>query len=117
MGMGMGAGVGLGMYDDEARDAAMELADGAAYEEMEVRTAYRGAERDRDVKGGIVSNGNGGAGDGDSGGSADDGTGSPSGAEDSFGVGGMMGTMGGGAMMNILGKPLATNNFVTKLYQ
>ncbi|CAA7265168.1 unnamed protein product [Cyclocybe aegerita] len=45
------------------------------------------------------------------GGSPVDGSGSTSGAEDSFGMIGM------GGSMNILGKPMATNNFVTKLYQ
>jgi hypothetical protein len=68
------------MYDDESRDAAMELTSAV----------------DRP---------------GTASGSPVDGSGSASGAEDSFGMGIMTGTM------NVLGKPLATNNFVTKLYQ
>ncbi|KIM39649.1 hypothetical protein M413DRAFT_19764 [Hebeloma cylindrosporum] len=71
------------MYDDESRDAAMELTSAV----------------DRP---------------GTASGSPVDGSGSTSGAEDSFGMGIMSGV---GGTMNILGKPLATNNFVTKLYQ
>ena len=71
------------MYDDESRDAAMEL----------TSTADR---------------------PGTASGSPVDGSGSTSGAEDTFGMGIMTGV---GGTMNILGKPLATNNFVTKLYQ
>ena len=71
------------MYDDESRDAAMELTSAV----------------DRP---------------GTASGSPVDGSGSTSGAEDSFGMGIMTGV---GGTMNILGKPLATNNFVTKLYQ
>lgn len=84
------------MYD-EARDAAMELASQSGYEDMEMRAAYGG-----------------------SGGSPVDGSGSTSGGEEALGgAGGHIGGMplGIGGSMNILGKPMATNNFVTKLYQ
>lgn len=84
------------MYD-EARDAAMELASQGGYEDMEMRAAYGG-------------------------GSPVDGSGSTSGGEEAHGgpsAGGHMGGMplGIGGSMNVLGKPMATNNFVTKLYQ
>ncbi|RDB18526.1 Heat shock factor protein [Hypsizygus marmoreus] len=80
------------MYD-EARDAAMELA----------------SQPYDDIPAGY-------------GGSPVDGSGSNSGGEDastqSVGAGQMQGMgMGMGGSMNILGKPMATNNFVTKLYQ
>lgn len=83
---------------DEARDTAMEM-NGGAYDDG---GAY-----------GAVSGG---------GGSPVDGSGSTSGAEDVLGAGpnGLIGLQGLGGMaggMNILGKPMATNNFVTKLYQ
>ena len=42
-------------------------------------------------------------------------SGSNSGAEDALGAPPMSGGVGGS--MNVLGKPMATNNFVTKLYQ
>jgi hypothetical protein len=95
------------MYDDESRDAAMELASAASYDDLEVRTAYGGPSSAGSGPGGSAGGGSGG------GGSPVDGSGSTSGAEDSFGM------MGGGVggTMNILGKPIATNNFVTKLYQ
>lgn len=84
------------MYD-ESRDAAMELASQSGYEDMEMRAAY-----------------------GAGGGSPVDGGGSASGGEEALGgAGGHIGGMplGIGGSMNILGKPMATNNFVTKLYQ
>ncbi|KAF4610839.1 hypothetical protein D9613_007181 [Agrocybe pediades] len=90
------------MYEDESRDAAMELVSASSYDDLEVRTAY----------GGSMSAGAGGGPGSGGAGSPVDGSGSTSGAEDAFGV---MGGVGG--TMNILGKPLATNNFVTKLYQ
>jgi len=44
--------------------------------------------------------------------------GSTSGQEEAFGMGGVGGASGGmGGSMGIIGKPMATNNFVTKLYQ
>lgn len=92
------------MYDDESRDSAMELASATSYEDLEVRTAYGGPASSAPGSGGPGSGSNG---------SPVDGSGSPSGAEDSFNM--MAGGVGG--TMNILGKPLATNNFVTKLYQ
>ncbi|KDR80898.1 hypothetical protein GALMADRAFT_207831 [Galerina marginata CBS 339.88] len=97
------------MYDDESRDAAMELASAASYDDLEVRTAYGGSSTAGSIGGGSTGAGGGSGG----GGSPVDGSGSTSGAEDSFGM--MVGGVGG--TMNILGKPLATNNFVTKLYQ
>ena len=115
------------LYDDEARDAAMELA--SPYDDMEVRSSYNvvamgigghshslahGHHGLHGISGMNFSNG--GLGSGKAGnGSPVDGSGSTSGAEDSLsgGPGGM--TMGGS--MNIIGKPLASNNFVTKLYQ
>lgn len=63
-----------------------------------------------------------GVGAGGSGGSPVDGSGSGSG-DDAMGAAmggmpmGMGGSMGVGGSMNVLGKPMATNNFVTKLYQ
>ena len=98
------------MYDDESRDAAMELASTGAYDDMDVRpgTAY--------APPGTGSASGGAGGSGGSGSSPVDGSGNNSGAEDTFGMlGGGVGGVGG--TMNILGKPLATNNFVTKLYQ
>lgn len=116
------------LYDDEARDAAMELA--SPYDDMEVRSSYgvvgmgisshshslgHGHHGLHGISG--ISFSNGGLGSGKAGnGSPVDGSGSTSGAEDlggGAGSGGM--TMGGS--MNIIGKPLASNNFVTKLYQ
>lgn len=96
------------MYDDESRDSAMELASAASYDDLDVRGGYESCSR------GVP--GVGGAGAGGSGGSPIDGSGSTSGAEESFGI---IGSGGGGVggTMNILGKPIATNNFVTKLYQ
>lgn len=84
---------------DEARDTAMEMNGGGAYDDG--TSAY-----------GAVGGG----------GSPVDGSGSTSGAEDVLGAGpnGLVGMQGLGGMagsMNILGKPMATNNFVTKLYQ
>ncbi|PPQ86544.1 hypothetical protein CVT25_007202 [Psilocybe cyanescens] len=98
-----------GMYDDESRDSAMELASAASYDDLEVRTAYGGSSAPSSVTGGSGAGGGGSGGNG----SPIDGSGSTSGAEESFGIigGGVGGTM------NILGKPIATNNFVTKLYQ
>ncbi|KJA28227.1 hypothetical protein HYPSUDRAFT_62615 [Hypholoma sublateritium FD-334 SS-4] len=86
------------MYDDEARDAAMELASAVSYDDLDARTPY-GAPA---PSAGTNSVGNG---------SPVDGSGSASG-EDSFNV-----MQGVGGSMTVLGKPLATNNFVTKLYQ
>jgi len=121
------------LYDDEARDAAMELA--SSYDDMEVRTAYgvvgMGIHAHTHGLGhhglghgisGMNFGGSGGAGMGSGtagNGSPVDGSGSTSGAEDTFsaGGGGGGGILGMGGSMNILGKPLATNNFVTKLYQ
>ena len=122
------------LYDDEARDAAMELA--SPYDDMEVRSAYSvvgmgighahshgplATHAHHPLHGGMsgMNFGNGGMGSGNAGnGSPVDGSGSTSGAEDSFGGGaGAGGVLGMGSSMNILGKPLATNNFVTKLYQ
>jgi hypothetical protein len=81
---------------DESRDTAMELASSAGgYDDMEMRHAY-----------GTSTGG---------GTSPVDNSGSNSGAEDALGAPPMSG--GVGASMNILGKPMATNNFVTKLYQ
>lgn len=117
------------LYDDEARDAAMELA--SPDDDMEVRTAYGVVMNHTHSHGalgthghhslhGSMNYGNGGMGSGKAGnGSPVDGSGSTSGAEDSFGggPGSAGGVLGMGSSMNILGKPLATNNFVTKLYQ
>ncbi|KAF8909238.1 hypothetical protein CPB84DRAFT_1495734 [Gymnopilus junonius] len=103
-----------GMYDDESRDAAMELASSGPYEDMDVRAAAYGAAGSANAAGSGPGGGSG------SGGSPVDGSGSTSGAEDSFGMlGGGGGGPGGGVggTMNVLGKPIATNNFVTKLYQ
>ena len=87
------------MYDDEARDAAMELASAVSYDDLDSRTPY-GAQAAPSVGTNSVGNG-----------SPVDGSGSASG-EDSFNV-----MQGVGGSMTVLGKPLATNNFVTKLYQ
>ena len=88
---------------DEVRETAMDLASqGGGYDDLEMRNAY-------------------GLGAGGSGGSPVDGSGSGSGDDtmSTAALGGMpagMGvTVGGG--MNTLGKPMVTNNFVTKLYQ
>lgn len=52
------------------------------------------------------------------GGSPVDGSGNTSGAEDTLnGPGSGQMSLGVGGSMNVLGKPMATNNFVTKLYQ
>lgn len=91
------------MYD-ESRETAMDMASqGGGYDDLEMRGAY-----------GV---GNGG------GGSPVDGSGSGSG-DDAMGAAtlggmqiGMAGSMNVGGSMNVLGKPMATNNFVTKLYQ
>jgi hypothetical protein len=118
------------LYDDEARDAAMELA--SPYDDMEVRSPYgvvgmgighthtlatHGHHGLHGISG--INFGNGGLGSGKAGnGSPVDGSGSTSGAEDSLGGGaGAAGGMAMGGSMNIIGKPLASNNFVTKLYQ
>ena len=112
----------------------MELA--SSYDDMEVRTAYGvvgvgmtmpnhhthlGAHTHHPLGTHPISNINfsaGGMGSGNAGnGSPVDGSGSTSGAEDTFSPGGGGGMLGMGGSMNILGKPLATNNFVTKLYQ
>ena len=116
------------LYDDEARDAAMELA--SPYDDIEVRNPYGvvgmgiSAGHHSHSHGGLgahalhgMSFSSGGMGSGNAGnGSPVDGSGSTSGAEDSFG-GGTGGMLGMAGSMNVLGKPLATNNFVTKLYQ
>ncbi|PPQ63110.1 hypothetical protein CVT24_005821 [Panaeolus cyanescens] len=106
-----------GMYDDESRDAAMELASAGAYDELSAAAHGLGGANHG---GHVHAHGQASAG----GGSPVDGSGSTSGAEDSFGMSMGLGSGGGpasasgvGASMNILGKPLATNNFVTKLYQ
>jgi hypothetical protein len=87
---------------DESREAAMDLASQAGgYDDLEMRNVY-------------------GVGAGGSGGSPVDGSGSGSGDDATalagmpMGMGGTMTVAGG---MNVLGKPMATNNFVTKLYQ
>ncbi|KAJ2930033.1 hypothetical protein H1R20_g7072, partial [Candolleomyces eurysporus] len=73
----------------------------ASYDDMDMRTAY-----------GSSTNG---------GGSPIEGSGNTSGAEDALNGSGSaqlsmaLGAVGGS--MNVLGKPIATNNFVTKLYQ
>lgn len=85
------------MYD-EARDAAMELSSqSGGYDDLDMRTPY-GTGND---------------------GSPIEGSGSASGGEDAMGgqLGGIPMGMGVGSSMNVLGKPMATNNFVTKLYQ
>ncbi|GLB41569.1 putative winged helix DNA-binding domain-containing protein [Lyophyllum shimeji] len=87
------------MYD-EARDAPMELASSQTYEDIDMRFSN-------------AANGNG---------SPVDGSESTSGGEDPGHGSGQMGVHMGsmasvGGSMNILGKPMATNNFVTKLYQ
>ena len=86
-------------FDDAAsRETPMDL---ASYDDMDMRTAY-----------GSSTNG---------GGSPIEGSGNTSGAEDALNGSGSaqlsmaLGAVGGS--MNILGKPIATNNFVTKLYQ
>lgn len=86
-------------FDDAAsRETPMDL---ASYDEMDMRTAY-----------GSSTNG---------GGSPIEGSGNNSGAEDALNGSGSaqlsmaLGAVGGS--MNVLGKPIATNNFVTKLYQ
>ena len=118
------------LYDDEARDAAMELA--SPYDDMEVRSSYtvvgmgmghthtlgtHGHHALHGISGMNFGNGNLGSGKAGNG-SPVDGSGSTSGAEDSLGGGpGAAGGMAMGGSMNIIGKPLASNNFVTKLYQ
>jgi hypothetical protein len=86
-------------FDDAAsRETPMDL---ASYDDMDMRTAY-----------GSSTNG---------GGSPIEGSGNNSGAEDALNGSGSaqlsmaLGAVGG--TMNVLGKPIATNNFVTKLYQ
>ena len=102
------------LYDDEARDAAMEL---ASYDDLDVRTAY-GVVIPHRLGHPINFATGGGMGSGNAGNASPvDGSGSTSGAEDSFGPTGSAGILGMGGSMNVLGKPLATNNFVTKLYQ
>jgi hypothetical protein len=116
------------LYDDEARDAAMELA--SPYDDMEVRSSYgvvgmgighsHLATHPHHGLHGIsgINFANGGLGSGKAGnGSPVDGSGSTSGAEDSLGGPGAAGALAMGGSMNIIGKPLASNNFVTKLYQ
>ena len=51
------------------------------------------------------------------GGSPVDVSGNTSGAEDALAQSSGQMALGVGPAMNVLGKPLATNNFVTKLYQ
>jgi hypothetical protein len=90
------------MYD-ESREAAIDLASqSGGYDDLEMRSVY-------------------GIGAGGSGGSPVDGSGSGSGDDTVSAVLGMPMGMGGsmsvGGSMNVLGKPMATNNFVTKLYQ
>ncbi|RXW12769.1 hypothetical protein EST38_g13085 [Candolleomyces aberdarensis] len=81
-----------------SRETPMDL---ASYDDMDMRTAY-----------GSSTNG---------GGSPIEGSGNTSGAEDALNGSGSaqlsmaLGAVGGS--MNVLGKPIATNNFVTKLYQ
>lgn len=109
--MGVGSTLVEENLYDEQRDTAMELASSgqgtSVYDDLEMRAAYPGSS-------------------GGGGGSPVDGSGSTSGGEDALGgvgssgvghigMGGM--SMGVGGSMNILGKPMATNNFVTKLYQ
>ncbi|KAF8637488.1 hypothetical protein AX17_002792 [Amanita inopinata Kibby_2008] len=103
------------MYDVDGRDTSMDL--GGSYgDELEVRAAYGSSH----VSASLGGNGN----------SPVDGNGS-SGGEDVMGGGqhgqhgqsaslntiGVASTSGVGGSMNVLGKPMATNNFVTKLYQ
>ena len=90
------------LYDDEARDAPMELADAASYDFASAKHGPLSVVVDSSA------NGTGSAG----GTSPVEGSNSP---DDPYGT-----TANGNAMgssMNVLGKPLATNNFVTKLYQ
>ena len=90
---------------DETRETPMDLASQpGGYDDMDMRNAY-------------------GVGTGGGGGSPVDGSGSGSG-DDAMGAAamtgmplGMTGSMSVAGGMNILGKPMATNNFVTKLYQ
>lgn len=116
------------LYDDEARDAAMELS--SPYDDMEVRSSYGvvgmgighshalGTHAHHALHGiSGINFANGGLGSGKAGnGSPVDGSGSTSGAEDSLVAGGA-GGLAMGSSMNIIGKPLSSNNFVTKLYQ
>lgn len=86
-----------GIYDDEARDEAMALVSAQDYDDMDIRAAYIG-------------------GPGGSGGGASPIEGGSTSGEDTFGMINM--TAGGmGGSMGIIGKPIGTNNFVTKLYQ
>lgn len=89
---------------DESRESAMDLASQAGgYDDMEMRNAY-----------GVGAGGSGGSPIDGSSGSGDDAMGSTGMNGMPIGMGGSMNV---GGSMNILGKPMATNNFVTKLYQ
>lgn len=86
------------MYD-EARDSAMELTSQAGYDDMEMR-AFAGGNDGSPIDGSTSS--------------GEDALGGVAGGH---GMGMGLGMGGVGGTMNILGKPMATNNFVTKLYQ
>ncbi|KAF5379523.1 hypothetical protein D9615_006503 [Tricholomella constricta] len=94
------------MYD-EARDAPMDLASSSQqpYDDIDMRFGPPSA-------GGATNNSGSATGNG----SPVEGSGS-SGAEDPAQGGGGGGVPGVGGSMTVLGKPMATNNFVTKLYQ
>ncbi|KAG6868056.1 hypothetical protein C0993_007915 [Termitomyces sp. T159_Od127] len=79
---------------DEARDAPMELASSQPYDDIDMRYSSSAA--------------------GTANGSPIEGSDGTSGAETDAGA---LGVSAVGGSMNVLGKPLATNNFVTKLYQ
>lgn len=96
------------MYDDEARDAAMDM----PYDDIDARTAY-GGDVDSRTAYGAGADIDARTAYGGGGGSPIDGSGSTSGAEDAVVPRGAAMGMG----MNVLGKPIVTNNFVTKLYQ
>ena len=108
----------------------MELA--SPYDDMEVRSPYGvvgmgighthtlGTHSHHGLHGiSGINFANGGMGSGKAGnGSPVDGSGSTSGAEDSLvGGAGSAGGLSMGGSINIIGKPIASNNFVTKLYQ
>ncbi|KAG6902345.1 hypothetical protein C0995_001142 [Termitomyces sp. Mi166 len=86
------------LYDDEARDAPMELASSQTYDDIDMRytttttTAAAGTANGSPVEGSDATSG-------------------PE-SDPTVAMGGPV-----GGSMNVLGKPLVTNNFVTKLYQ
>jgi hypothetical protein len=102
------------MYDDGG-DAAMDLGGNSAYDDMDSMSSIRAPFGTGNTHDGSPVEGSG----NNSGGEDAMGNSTPGGGSSAPSTGqmGAINPGGVGGSMSVLGKPIATNNFVTKLYQ